>query len=153
MTLIRLFLICQYCIISRHDIHNQFWKKDMALTLTRNFKIHFHWDRYELMPWYYVMILGVIYTFYFEQCQCESVKGPCDIKYFKISTAYDVWFSRYRLSNMTLATDSALLLVFINFLWAVYILCKQPNQDHMQLLTKYWSKRGRVEACFLKVLT
>ena len=53
---------------------------------------------------------------------CQAVKGPCDIKYFKISTAYDVWFSRYRPSNMKLATDSALVLLFINFLWAVYVL-------------------------------
>ena len=51
---------------------------------------------------------------------CNSVKGPCDIKSFKFCTAYDVWFSRYRPFNMKLATDSALVSLFINFLWAVY---------------------------------
>ena len=52
---------------------------------------------------------------------CKSVKGSYDIKTWKISTAYDVWFSRYWPSNMELATDSVLVLVFINFLWAMYI--------------------------------
>ena len=37
----------------------------MAFTLSRNFKAHLHWDRDEIMPWYYVMILGVVYSFYF----------------------------------------------------------------------------------------
>ena len=40
-------------------------RKDMAFTLTGNFKVHLHWDRDEIMPWYYVMILGVIYSFDF----------------------------------------------------------------------------------------
>ena len=40
-------------------------RKDMAFTLTRNFKVHLHWDRDEIMPSYYVMILKVIYSFYF----------------------------------------------------------------------------------------
>ena len=51
---------------------------------------------------------------------CNSVKGPWDIKSLKILTAYDVWFLRYQSSNMKLATDSALVIVLINFLWAVY---------------------------------
>ena len=50
---------------------------------------------------------------------CNSVKEPCNIKSFNISTACDIWVSRYRPSNLMLATDSALALVFINFLWAV----------------------------------
>ena len=37
----------------------------MEFTFTRNFKVHLHWDRDEIMPWYYVMILGVTYSFYF----------------------------------------------------------------------------------------
>ena len=81
-------------------------KKDLAFAWTRNSKVHFHWDRDEIMPWYYVMILGVIYSFYF---------GPWVIllydhviqKSVKISTAYDVWFSRYRPSNIKLAIVSA----------------------------------------------
>ena len=40
--------------------------KDMTFTLTRNFKVIFHWDRGEIMPWYYVMILGVIYSFFWQ---------------------------------------------------------------------------------------
>ena len=91
----------------------------MAFTLTRNFQVHFHWDWDEIMPSFYVMILGLIYSFYFGH-MCNSVKGPCDIKSLKILTAYDVWFSRYQTSNMKLATDSALVIVFINFLLAVY---------------------------------
>ena len=57
----------------------------------------------------------------------QPVKGPCDIICSKISTAYDVLFSRYRPSNMKLATDVAMVLVFINFLWAVYsgVQCKE----------------------------
>ena len=46
----------------------QFERKDMVFTLTRDFEIHFHADQDEIMPWYYVMVLGVIYSFYFGQC-------------------------------------------------------------------------------------
>ena len=45
----------------------------------------------------------------------SSFKGPCDIKSVKFSTAYDVWFSRYRPSNLVLTTDSALVLAFVDF--------------------------------------
>ena len=47
---------------------------------------------------------------------CDSVKGPCDIQSINISTAHGVWLSRYRSSNSMLATDSALVLVFMNFI-------------------------------------
>ena len=30
--------------------------------------VHLHWDRDEIMPWYYVMILGVTYSFHFGPC-------------------------------------------------------------------------------------
>ena len=40
----------------------------MDFTFTGNFEVHPHWDRDEIMPWYYVMILGVIYSFYFGPC-------------------------------------------------------------------------------------
>ena len=40
----------------------------MSFTLTRNFKGHFHGDQDKIVLWYYVMILGVIYKFYFGQC-------------------------------------------------------------------------------------
>ena len=43
----------------------------------------------------------------------SSFKRPCDIKSGKFSTAYDVWFSRYRPSNLVLTTDSAL--AFVDF--------------------------------------
>ena len=43
---------------------------------------------------------------------CKSFKGSCDLKSFKISTAFDVWFSRYRPSNLLPVTVSALVLVF-----------------------------------------
>ena len=47
---------------------NIFERKNMALTLIRILKIQFHRYRYEIMPWYYVMILWVFYSFYFGQC-------------------------------------------------------------------------------------
>ena len=65
MPLIRLMLVCQRYTIIHHATHNQNWKKNMAFTLTINFKVHLHWDQDEIMPWYYVMILGVVYSFYF----------------------------------------------------------------------------------------
>ena len=99
----------------------KFERKDMAFTVTRNFKIHVHWFQDEIMPRYFVMVLGVIYSFYFFGPMCNSVKRSCDIKSYKISIAYDVWFSGYRPFNMKLATDSALVPVFMNFLWAVYV--------------------------------
>ena len=95
----------------------KFERKDKVVTLKRNFKVHFHWDRDEMMLYCYVMDLWVIYSFCFGPC--DSYKGVCDIKLFKISTAYVVLSSTF--SNLMLAMDSALVLVFINFLWAVYV--------------------------------
>ena len=46
----------------------------------------------------------------------RSFKGPSDIQSFKISTAYDGWFSRYRSSNLLITADFALMLMFIKFL-------------------------------------
>ena len=89
----------------------------MAFTLIRNFKVNFHWDRDEIMPWYYAIISWPIYWFVLK----HVCKRLCDIKSSKISTAYDVWFSRYRPSNLMLAKETSPVLVFINFLWAVYI--------------------------------
>ena len=37
----------------------------MDFTFAGNFKVHLHWDRDEIMPLYYVMILWVTYSFYF----------------------------------------------------------------------------------------
>ena len=54
--------------MKRHYDTSKFDTKDMAFTFTRNFKIHFHWDRDEIMPRYYVMILGIIHSFYFGPC-------------------------------------------------------------------------------------
>ena len=52
---------------------------------------------------------------------CNSVKGPSHIQLLKIATAYDVWFSRYLPSNLILATDSALVHVFVIFFGAGYL--------------------------------
>ena len=49
-----------------------------------------------------------------------SFKETCDIKSFKTSTAYDVWFSRYRPSNLMITADFVMVLAFANFSWAVY---------------------------------
>ena len=122
MSLIRLCFIYQCCIISHHAIHNQIWKRRYGFYLNKK--------RLSSLPWrpgrnYAVVLckdfrgnlLVLFWTVY------QSVKGPCEIMHFKISTAYGVWFLRYRPSNMKLATDSALVLVFKNFLWAVYNGC------------------------------
>ena len=98
MSLIRLFLIFHCCMLCCYDTV-KFESKDMSLTLTTNFNVHFHWDQDEIMPWYFVIILWVFYLFSF-RTMCCSVQGPCDIKSFKISTAYEVWFSRYRPPNL-----------------------------------------------------
>ena len=60
-------------ILDMSILHNKsswYWQsnfkwKDMTFTLKRNFDIDFHRDRDEVMPWCYVMILGVNYSFYF----------------------------------------------------------------------------------------
>ena len=96
------------------------FKKIYGFYLTKKFQSSLPWR----LRWNYAVVLcndftGNLLVLFLTMSQ--SVKRPCDIIYFKISTAYDVWFSRYRLSKMKLATDSALVLVFINFLWAVYI--------------------------------
>ena len=119
MSLIRLFCICQCSIISHHAIHNQISKKiygsyinkklqsSLPLRTGRNYAV-------VLCNGFRGNLLVLFWT------MCQSVRGLCDIKYLKISTVYDVWLSGYRPSNMKLATDSALVLVFINFLWTVY---------------------------------
>ena len=98
----------------------KFGRKNVAFTLTWKFKVHLHWDRDEI----YAVVLrndfrrNLIALFW---TMCKSVKGLYDIKSCKISTAFDVWFSRYRPCNMKLSTDTAVVLVFINFLAAVYV--------------------------------
>ena len=42
-----------------------FERKYMPLPSIRNFRIHFHWYRNKIMPWYYVMIWWVFHSFYF----------------------------------------------------------------------------------------
>ena len=71
------------------------------------------------MPWYYVIILWIFYSFNFGP-SVVILKNYVIKKSFKISTAYDIWFSTYRPSNLMITADCALVLVFINFLWAVY---------------------------------
>ena len=110
------FFICQCFMISHHDTHNQIWKQRYGFYLNKIFE-----SSLPLRPGrnyavvlcndFRVDLLALFWT------TCNFVKGACDIKSFNISTASDVWFLRYRPSNMMLATDT----VFINFLWAVYI--------------------------------
>ena len=119
MSLIRLFLTCQCCMISHHDTHNQIWKKRYGFYLNKKLS-----NSLPSRPGLnHAVVLcndfrGYLLVLFWTMC--NSVKGPCDVKSVKISAAHDLWFSRYRPSNMKLATDSALVLVFINFLWAVY---------------------------------
>ena len=67
-----------------------------------------------IMQWFYGCFL-----FCFWKMWCH-IKGLCDIKFFKMWTAYDVWLSRYRPSNLMITVDFALVLVIINFFGAVY---------------------------------
>ena len=50
-----------------------------------------------------------------------SMSWQYDMKSSQISSAYNIWLSRYRPSNLMLTTEFVLVLVFVNFLWAVYI--------------------------------
>ena len=104
----------QCCMICHHEPTNTFERKAMALTLTRNIKIHFHLYRYEIMSWYYVVILWEFYHCLFWTMQ-RLFKRPYDIKALNISTAEDAWFSRYRTSKLVITADFPLVLVFIIF--------------------------------------
>ena len=120
MPLIRLFLICQCCMINHHVTHNQIWEKRYGFYTRKELQ-----SSLPLRPGRnYTMVScndfrGNLLVLFWTMC--NSIKGPCDTKSLKISTVYDVWFPRYRPFNMKLATNSALVLVFINFLWPVYI--------------------------------
>ena len=118
MPSIRWFFMYQCCMINRHDTHNQVWKKIYGFYLNTKLQISLPLrpGRNYTVLLYNDLKSNLLVLFW---TMCYSVKQPCDIKSFKISTFYDVWFSRYRPSNMKLTTDSALVLVFINFLWAV----------------------------------
>ena len=118
-------LISWYVIVAWYGtitLTIKFERKYMAFTLTRNVKVHFHW--YEYRRNHAVVIcnklMGIL-SFWF-WAVCCAFKGPCDIRLFKISTAYDVCFSRYLPSNLMLITDFALVLEFVNLLWVVFFL-------------------------------
>ena len=107
-------------MISRHNTHSQIWKKIYGFYFNNKL-----WNSLTLRPGLNFAVVsynefrGNLFVLFWTMC--NYVKGPCDIKSFKISTAYEVWFSRYRPSSMKFVTNSALVLVFINFLWAVYV--------------------------------
>ena len=65
---------------------NIFGRKDRALTKKED---SFPLIPVRNLPWYYVLVLWVFYSFNFQNMWCPF-KGPCDVKSFKISTAYDV---------------------------------------------------------------
>ena len=52
--------------------------------------------------------------FFIKRTMWCSFKGPCVIKSFKILTPYNIWFARYRPSDVLIPADFALVLVFIN---------------------------------------
>ena len=49
-------------MIIHNTTHNQIWKESYGFYINTKLKVNFHWDKDEIMPWYYVMILGVIYS-------------------------------------------------------------------------------------------
>ena len=103
-----LFTICH------HGTHSQIWTKRYGSYLNKRFQCSL-----PLRPERnYAVILCNIFTvilFGLILALCCSFEGPCDIKSLKISTAYDVRFSRYRPSNLIVTTDSQLAHVFKNF--------------------------------------
>ena len=106
--------LCHYCTISHPGNHNQIWKKTYGFEL--NTKLC---SSLPLRPGRnYAVVLGknfmgnLSFSYY---AMSSSVRGPRDIKSIKISTAYDIWFSRYRHSNLMFPAESLLLLVFIIF--------------------------------------
>ena len=109
------------CMICHHASHKRIWKKRYGSYLNKNF-----WNSLPSIPVRnYALVLRnnlmdiILFLFWTMLC---SVTGPCDIKSFKISTAYDIWFLRYRRSNLMITADFALVVVFIKCLWAVYII-------------------------------
>ena len=92
----------------------KFESRDIVFTLKRNYNVPFWLDRNYAMVLYKYFTRNLLFLLQIMRC---SFKWPCDIKSFKISTAYDVWFSRYRPSSLMLTTVFALVLVLINFLW------------------------------------
>ena len=111
------FFICHSYMICHHDTHNQIWKKIYGFYLDKKF-----WMSFSLRPGrnYAVSWCNnfMIILFFLYCTMCCSCKGSCDMKSVKIPTA-DVWFPRYLPWNFTLTMEFALVLVFINFLWAV----------------------------------
>ena len=63
MLLIRLFLVCQCCMICHQNTYEHTWREIMALRLISNSKIDFNWYWYEILPRDYVIILWVFYYF------------------------------------------------------------------------------------------
>ena len=59
--------LCHSCMKSPHNTHNQIWKNWYGFYLNKEPQIHYHWDRDEIMLWFYVMILWVIHSFNFGQ--------------------------------------------------------------------------------------
>ena len=95
----------------------------------------------------YVMVLcndfmGILF-FLFWTIWC-SFNRLCDVKSFKISTAYDVWFSRYRPSNLMITADFALVLVFRNFLWAVYDIGSIEFVQIHSRIPCFWTNKCRL---------
>ena len=128
MLLIHLFFICQCWMICHHDIHKHIWKKIYGSNLNKIF-----WYSLSLIAVRnYAMVIChdfMIILFLSFWTMWWPFKGPCGIKSFKISTVYDVWFSRYHPSHLMIIPDFALVLVFLNFLWAVYMfLCCWKNK-------------------------
>ena len=95
MSLIRLVLKCQCCMISHHNTHNKIWKKRYGFYLIKKLS-----SSLPLRPGRnYAVVLcnhsrvDLLVSFW---TMCNSVRGPCDIESLKILKAYDVWFSRYQ---------------------------------------------------------
>ena len=122
MLLIRWFPICQ-CCLCHHGTHKHIWKKIYGSYPNKKF-----WNSLPLISVRnYTVVLcndSMGNSFFFLWTLWCCLKRPYDKKSFNISTAYDVRFSRYRPSNV-ITEDFALVLVFINFLWAVCVCRKQ----------------------------
>ena len=97
------------------------------------------------MPWFYVMNLWICCYFHFFCNGWYSFKVPYDIWALKISTACDVWFSRYHPSNLMITADFTLVLVYAVKIAAtglLLVLCKYYQQKISERSRLYSGRNG-----------
>ena len=113
-------------------LKTKFERKDMVFTLTKKFRVHFHWDRDEIMLWY---AMG-IFLFLFRNM----------LLFFQRAMWYKIIQNFNSLRDLVLemlATDFALVLVFVNILWAAYTDENATKSRDGRLQPKYETKTSQ----------